>query len=174
MLTRSDIAREFDQTAPALFGYLRHMGLAEADALDVVQTSFLKLVGAKPEEFVSPRAWLYTVARRTAIDRFRKKSEVLASGDTSFDMQDLHPDGLETLLCQESNAELWQAFATLPAGEQELLRLYILEELDYPELASILGKSEGALRVAVFRARAHLREALSAATSLAAESEVSA
>lgn len=174
MMTRSDIAREFDLNAPALFGYLRHMGLAEADAGDVLQSAFLKLLGASPSELKSPRAWLYTVARRTAIDRFRKKTEILAGDDSVFELRDGQPDGLEALLREEENVALWQAFALLPANEQELLRLYILDELDYPELAVVLGKSEGALRVAVFRARGHLRKALSAATALAAESEASA
>lgn len=170
MTTRQDIANHFDQHAGALFGYLRHMGLAEADAYDVLQTTFLKLIESGPAQLQTPKAWLYAVGRRAAIDRLRRRVEAPLPDDEGPAAPD-DGDALDSLLRDEQNAELWRAFSRLPAEDQELLRLHILDSMDYEELALVLQRSPGALRVALFRARARLRRELNVPSGDALESE---
>jgi len=48
----------------------------------------------------------------------------------------------------------------LPRTERQVLLLSTVEELETPEVAKVLGRSESAVRALLFRARTRLRERL--------------
>jgi RNA polymerase sigma-70 factor, ECF subfamily len=48
----------------------------------------------------------------------------------------------------------------LPRAERQVLLLSTVEELETPEVAKVLGRSEAAVRALLFRARTRLRERL--------------
>lgn len=61
----------------------------------------------------------------------------------------------------ETQQQIRRAFRSLPAYLQATVTLALVEGLAYKEIADLLGESEGAIRVRVFRAvralRKHLR-----------------
>ena len=66
----------------------------------------------------------------------------------------------EAVLAAEQRAEVAGAFRRLRADQQEVLALRVLGGLSAAQVGEVLGKSEGAVRVAQHRALRSLREAM--------------
>jgi RNA polymerase sigma-70 factor (ECF subfamily) len=118
-------------------------------------------------------AWLFTIAHRRVADVFRRRSrrrEVAL--DEAVQMTDRGgraalPGPLpavggpeEAVLAAERRAEVAGAFRSLRADQQEVLALRVLGGLSATQVGEVLGKSEGAVRVAQHRALRSLREAM--------------
>jgi RNA polymerase sigma-70 factor, ECF subfamily len=116
-------------------------------------------------------AWLFTIAHRRVADHFRRRSrrrEVEldeAVHATDRDGRGPLPGRLpavagpeEAVLAAERRAEVAGAFRRLRADQQEVLALRVLGGLSAVQVAEVLGKSEGAVRVAQHRALRSLRE----------------
>jgi RNA polymerase sigma-70 factor (ECF subfamily) len=118
-------------------------------------------------------AWLFTIAHRRVADVFRRRSrrrEVAL--DEAVQMTDRGgraalPVPLpavggpeEAVLAAERRAEVAGAFRRLRADQQEVLALRVLGGLSATQVGEVLGKSEGAVRVAQHRALRSLREAM--------------
>jgi RNA polymerase sigma-70 factor (ECF subfamily) len=104
-------------------------------------------------------AWLFTIAHRRVADVFRRRSrrrEVAL--DETVDPAVGGPE--EALLAAERRAEVAWAFRRLRADQQEVLALRVLGGLSAAQVGEVLGKSEGAVRVAQHRALRSLREAM--------------
>jgi RNA polymerase sigma-70 factor (ECF subfamily) len=112
-------------------------------------------------------AWLFTIAHRRVADHFRRRSR---RREVALD-EATHPEGLvgslpavagpeEALLAAERRAEVAGAFRRLRADQQEVLALRVLGGLSAVQVGEVLGKSEGAVRVAQHRALRSLREAM--------------
>jgi RNA polymerase sigma-70 factor (ECF subfamily) len=118
-------------------------------------------------------AWLFTIAHRRVADHFRRRyrrqevalDEALPGGTG--------PDGgarpgaapavagpEEALLAAERRAEVAGAFRRLRPDQQEVLALRVLGGLSAAQVGEVLGKSEGAVRVAQHRALQSLRTAM--------------
>jgi RNA polymerase sigma factor (sigma-70 family) len=113
----------------------------------------------------SGRGWLFGIARnqlanyarrQRVSDRYRRKlamERTVVDDDAALAFErlaDLH--GLR--------AELSAALATMPVGQVDAIRLRVLDELSFQEVARRLGCSEGAARVRVTRGLTHLAEVL--------------
>jgi len=118
-------------------------------------------------------AWLFTIAHRRVADHFRRRSrrrEVAL--DETVHLTDRGGRGAlpgplpsvggpeEELLAAERRAEVAGAFRRLRADQQEVLALRVLGGLSAAQAAEVLGRSEGAVRVAQHRALRSLREAM--------------
>lgn len=103
-------------------------------------------------------AWLYGIARNVVLEsgRAARSNALFPTPErTSTD------DGPELRAVASDDArELRSAFARLSADEQELLELRVVGELSAPDVARILGKRPGAVRMAQVRALRHLRAAV--------------
>lgn len=140
------------QYAPAVYrlAYAR-MG-SRADAEDVMQETFLRLVKAKPvfENEVHAKAWLLRVAANCANDLFRlpwRKREEPLEEEISI------PEKPET-------GGVAEAVFSLPAKYRIPIHLYYYEGFSIVEIAKVTGKREGTVKSQLFRARALLRDKL--------------
>jgi len=132
-------------------------------AEEATQQTFVKAWQAA-SSFESSRdlgPWLATIARRTAIDLYRRESrrrtERLeeSAGDVAA-VVDL-PEGVERAY------DVWavrQAIDDLPADEREVVRLQHLDELTQTEVAERLGLPVGTVKSRSFRAHRRLAEQL--------------
>ncbi|MAS34688.1 MAG: hypothetical protein CL610_11820 [Anaerolineaceae bacterium] len=102
-------------------------------------------------------AWLLGIARRKAMDHFRQQPRL-----TQLDMADETPSSaapLESAIEQQlTMAQVIQALDLLVPERAEALRLRIFGELKMAEVAAIMGKSEGAVKMLVARALEDLRQ----------------
>ena len=115
-------------------------------------------------------AWLFTIAHRRVADVFRRRSrrrEVALDEAVDPAQRGGRPGSLpavagqeEAVLAAEWRAEVAGAFQRLRADQQEVLALRVLGGLSATQVGEVLGKSEGAVRVAQHRALRSLREAI--------------
>jgi RNA polymerase sigma factor (sigma-70 family) len=133
---------------------------AETFALAFV--SWPRLRG-RPEEEV--RAWLFTVARRQ-VSRYLRRGRVerRAVQRLGVAVPSLHEDDVaaieERAGFSELRAALGAELARLSVEQREALRLRVVEERSYAEVALLLGVSEQAARARVSRGLRALAGAL--------------
>ncbi len=106
-------------------------------AREVVQDTFLKLCDQSHEDVQSHLAqWLYTVCRNRALDVVRKEKPMKALSDPDHTLADqqaqLPSAGLEQA---EMSRQLAQAMRSLPANQQEVIRLKFQHGLSYKDIA---------------------------------------
>lgn len=105
---------------------------------------------------------LYTIARNTVIDHYRKKHE--ESVGLSDEMKERIPDRkqniIEKLSIKQEIEYLISVMRELKDEYQEVLLLKFVEDLPNDEIAKITGKSEGSTRVLIHRAIKSLEKAL--------------
>src|SRR5437764_2717422 len=126
----------------------RSYPLSRADAGDVAQTTWLRLVEnldriREPEHL---GAWLATTARRESFRHLRLHGRELPSDEADV-FESPGDDPLEiALLTEERDLALWRAFARLSERCQTLLRLLVSEdEPSYEAIGAALGMPVGAI-----------------------------
>lgn len=144
----AELARAY---APAIFRLAYARTGSRADAEDIMQEVFVRLLRAEPDfaDRAHARAWLLRVAANCANDWFRAPWRRREGPLTDSLPAPEHEDG-----------GVVEAVLALPAKYRTAVHLYYYEELSVAEIAKITGKSESAVKSRLFRARAMLREAL--------------
>ena len=146
--TPAELARAY---APAIYRLAYARTGSRADAEDIMQEVFVRLLRAGPDfaDRAHARAWLLRVAANCANDWFRAPWRRRDGPLTDSLPAPEHEDG-----------GVVEAVLALPAKYRTAVHLYYYEELSVAEIAKITGKSESAVKSRLFRARAMLREAL--------------
>ena len=144
----AELARAY---APAIYRLAYARTGSRADAEDIMQEVFVRLLRAGPDfaDRAHARAWLLRVAANCANDWFRAPWRRREGPLTDSLPAPEHEDG-----------GVVEAVLALPAKYRTAVHLYYYEELSVAEIAKITGKSESAVKSRLFRARAMLREAL--------------
>ena len=164
-----DSARWFAEEVHAhdasLKAYLRHAYPAVRDPEDVVQESYLRVWKTRSAHPIrSAKAFLFTVARRLALDVLRRerRSPVESVGELpALGVLDDGPAVPDVVNQQEKVELLIAAIDVLPARCREVVILHKLRLLPAREVAERLGISEkgGEIQVkrGLDRVRAYLR-----------------
>lgn len=137
--------------------------LRDADrAADATQAAFVNAWRAAarfdPTHALAP--WLYTIARRTAIDAYRRERRMESTDPSALDTVSV-PDPEPGLLV--SMWEAWQvrlAVDALPSDEQQVVRLSWFDGLSHPEIAERLAVPVGTVKSRSHRAHRRLAAAL--------------
>jgi RNA polymerase sigma factor (sigma-70 family) len=132
-----------------LWSIARGMHLREADAADVVQMTWLRLV-EKINSIREPErlgAWLATTARRECYGISRHAAREWPGDPEGWDDFDSGADPLDTaLLRDERDAALWQAFAALKPSCRTLLRVLMADPApSYLEVSAALRIPVGSI-----------------------------
>ena len=164
--------------APKLLGYLSGLARAYDRSVveDLLQQTFMKvhLARAVYVRGADPLPWIYTIAHRSFLDhtRGRRRSPIcFAKGDDvlpeiATDVQGRIVDHQPSRSLDEAaHAALLDAMEGLPEMQRLALVTTKLEERTMVEAASILGTTEGALKVRAHRAYSALRTILSEAVA---------
>ena len=143
------LARRF---APAIYRLAYARTGSRADAEDVMQEVFLRLVRHRPvfDSEAHARAWLLKVASNCATDLFRlpwRRREEPLEEDVSA------PE-------EPGEGSVTEAVLSLPARYRVPVHLYYYEGYSVAEIARLLGKSEGTVKSHLYRARNLLRDKL--------------
>lgn len=128
------------------------------DAEDVTERVFLSALAALPrfeergDEGSTFRVWLFRIARN-AISNHRRtlaRRREAPAGSGEHAPADLEPDRLA--LRNEEEARAWAAVARLPADRRRAVILRFVEEMSTAEIAAVMERSQGAVRVLIHRA----------------------
>lgn len=147
---------------------LRALGNAD-DAADTAQEAFVRAWLALPtfRQDSRFRTWLYRIVINLSINRMPRLRREL-NDLTHDEMADIPEpaasslDPLTRLELQEQRTLLHHEIDRLPEQYRLLVSLRYQHELSYDEIAAMLGLPVGTVKTGLFRAKARLREALSA------------
>ncbi len=136
------------------------------DAEDAAQETFLRFLKQRKRwaEIHDQRAWLARTVWRVALDRRRSAPEV-ALNDAAEAVRQLRAQGAsaeQIAADAQMTVLLARLIAALPRELRDPLTLSMTEEMNSAEIAEVLEIPEGTVRVRLMRARALLREKLSA------------
>jgi RNA polymerase sigma factor (sigma-70 family) len=158
------LAELVPELSPMLWHVARSAGLSAADAEDVVQQAWLRLVSHLDQlsQPGSVASWLVTTTRREA---WRRRSagrrQFPADQDWLADQPDRDPDAAEQAVMDEERRELWAALAQLSPRCQQLLRIVaFVPRPDYDAVAAGLGIPRGSIGPTRGRCLAKLRALL--------------
>jgi RNA polymerase sigma factor (sigma-70 family) len=136
-----------DRYSRLLWAIAAQHRLGGADAADVFQTTWLRLVEhvGRLSDPARVGAWLATTARRECLRVLRASGRQVPVGD---DLPEIatHPDLDEQLVRADRDATLWQAFSCLRPRDQELLLMLVAEsEPSYDDIAVALDMPIGSI-----------------------------
>lgn len=125
----------------------------EHDAQDAIQDTFCRYLEKKPEfrDEEHEKAWLIRVATNICRDMIRFRIR--------------HPkvsiDEVENTLAAPEQKEILRELLELPARQKTVIYLHYVEGYQVKEIADILGITESAVKVRLFRGRKKMRDMVS-------------
>ena len=147
----------FRDVQPSLLRYLR---VIATDPEDVAGETWVQVVSGLrrfrggEQDF---RAWLFTIARNRAADagRSRARRPAVPLDMTELDMTEAAqlttPDAADQALEMLSTQTTLAMITSLPPDQAEIIMLRVVAGLDTGDVARIVGKTPGAVRVAAHR-----------------------
>jgi len=157
-------AQLYRMVQPGLLRYLRGMALDAAE--DVAADAWVEVVRGL-EGFSGPAqgftAWVFTIARRKAIDRSRYEGRRLTS--TLPENENLGPrlpDVAELVEQAQATEAALAMVRSLPPDQAEVILLRVVAGLEIAQVAEMMGRSNGAIRVLTHRGLQRLGTTLAA------------
>jgi RNA polymerase sigma factor (sigma-70 family) len=142
-----------------LWKYVHRLAGDRTVAAELVQDVWLRVLRALPNlrDGARLRSWLFAIAHRVVMDRFREEYRRLPEAVVDVDeIADLD----EPEAAADQLEDLQDAMGRLPTTEREVLVLFYLRELTLAQIAEVLGVPVGTVKSRLFRARRLLRHAL--------------
>ncbi len=158
----AELTAIYEERRGELFAFLVGMTRDDQVAEDILQDTFLRLIrearaGRMPDQV---RAWLYRTAANAAIDRSRRGATLLRLLPRLLDRSD-PPRPESEFLRSERDAELNAALARL-APDRRAALLLAARGFSGAEVAGLIGRTDGATRTLLCRARLEMRDILEA------------
>lgn len=150
----------YRSTYPGLLAYARRRLWGRTEADDAVSETFARAyrrIGDFRWTGGGFVAWLYGILRNVVLESQRRdrRTDLVLPGEQRFE-----DDCLDGVLLDEETAAVRAAFASLSPEDQEVLELRVIADLAADEVAVVVGKRPGAVRMAQSRALGRLRIAL--------------
>lgn len=139
----------------------RFLGSPEAGE-DVAQEAFVK-IWRNADRFDpargSGKTWLYTIVRNTTRDHLRRQRLrwLVGLDDLSITPVDPAPNQENQTVDRAKLRAVQAEILGLPDAQRMALLLSTTEELETTEIATIMGRSQGAVEQLIVRARRRLR-----------------
>lgn len=156
-----DLVERYQQPIHALIWRLL-AGRARHRVEDLVQETFVRVLralpGFDPAGPASLSTWMLTIATRLALNEMRRpEAEALHDEPPGTERTDAAAER------RRLGAAIAAGMATLPDGQRAVLVLREYHGLDYQDIAAVLELDLGTVKSRLARARAALREHLTAA-----------
>ncbi len=161
---RAAFERIYNLLVDDLYSYVRGQCRNETVAEDIVANVFLKAwrsaSGYRPSSHTF-RRWIFTIARNEVRDYWRASQRTLPM--VEFDISDeRHPEVEADPV--EVRRLVQQALSTLTDEQRQVVVLRYFSNKSHEEIATILGKREGAVRAQLMRALRQMRKVMGDAT----------
>ncbi|MDQ3549850.1 MAG: sigma-70 family RNA polymerase sigma factor [Chloroflexota bacterium] len=145
----------YRQYLPQLYRYVRSRLPTDEEAADITQSVFLKALEALPSyqgRGIPFAAWLFRIARNALIDVSRRQRPAVAWQDLPEAQQP------EATAQHDALSQFDALIAPLDEHQREILVLRFVVGLPTREIAAIVGKSDGAVRMQLSRSLRTLKE----------------
>ncbi|WP_219836549.1 RNA polymerase sigma factor [Paenibacillus sp. R14(2021)] len=158
----SELMRRYQRKILAFIYHMLKSAKLELLAEDLCSETFYKAyrsLHSFREVDASFSTWLYTIARNTVLSELRKQK----AGNVSFDEVGFTPIAPpeavpeQRLLQSERMSMVREAINSLPEKQRSALILREYDQLDYQEIANILGQTVSSVKSLLFRARSSVK-----------------
>lgn len=155
----------YDELYDRVYRYTAFRVNAE-DVEDLVSDVFVKALENLHRYEVRPGAkfssWVFRIAHNRIIDFYRREKDILGleeHEELMWEIPDTNtPDPQMHLLRREEAQTIRRVLKKLPDIQREVLELKFLEEFSNADIAHIIGKSEGNVRVIQLRALREMKK----------------
>lgn len=133
--------------------YVKSLDIAE----DLAQDVFVYiLINKKKYKFeYSLKTYLYTIAKSKALNYIKREKRIIELDEEQFeDLEELE----EKVFKNERAENLRKAIQKLKTEYQNIIYLADIEELSYKEIGHILKKTDGSVKILIYRARKALKQ----------------
>ncbi|GGH24319.1 RNA polymerase sigma factor [Paenibacillus segetis] len=158
----SELMRRYQRKILAFVYHMLKSAHLELLAEDLCSETFYKAfrsLNSFREVDASFSTWLYTIARNTVLSELRKQRSanipLEESGYVPVASSDVVPE--QAILRSEKVSMVREAINNLPEKQRSALILREYDQLDYQEIAGILGQSVSAVKSLLFRARSSVK-----------------
>ncbi|OPA81456.1 RNA polymerase subunit sigma-24 [Paenibacillus selenitireducens] len=161
----AELMRRYQRKIIAFIFHMLKSAQLELLAEDLCSETFYKAfrsLNSFREVDASFSTWLYTIARNTVLSELRKQKASSVSLDESGLMPiastDIAPE--QEVLRSEKVNLVREAINNLPEKQRSALILREYDQMDYQEIANILGQTVSSVKSLLFRARASVKNQL--------------
>ena len=116
-----------------------------------------------PTDIENPSAFLYKIARNLVIDYYRQKDQKKTISTEDIRISDPRTDLEERAIFSSDLDIVKSALGDLKEDYQTVIIWHYLDDLSIPEIAKMLRKPEGTVRVSLHRALKALKSELNSA-----------
>ena len=155
----------YERYVDAIYRYCVTRVSSPADAEDATSLTFARAFGALPTYRPRPelagegvRSWLFTIAHNVVVSGYRSRRPTSPLADADL-LVDPDPPPEEQANAAERREVLLGSVARLSDDQRRVVELR-LAGLSGPEIAAVLGRSHGAIKMLQFRAIDRLRTLL--------------
>jgi len=150
--------------------FLYRMVQNQAVAEELAQEVFLRVYRSRHSYEPTARftTWLFRIATHLALNQIRDRRHEKGSESLDVDqgdgvvlqVADRLPTVEQSLLRQSRLNEVREAIESLPAKQKAAVLMHKYQEMEYSQIAKVLGCSESAVKSLLFRAYETLRSRL--------------
>jgi RNA polymerase sigma-70 factor (ECF subfamily) len=145
-----DIESIYRMYGEYIYRYIYGMVRNKAEAEDLLQDTFIKVMKAESSEIENMKSWLITIARYTIYDHWRRERRRLK----------LRPFIREKKRDIDLKLDIEREIEKLPPKLKEVIILREINQLNYKEISDILDVEIGTVKSRLSRARIKLGESL--------------
>lgn len=157
--SRSAFVALYQRYLPRVYRYVYRQVGNQQDAEDLTASVFTEALESLDDyrEQGSFAGWLFTIAHRRVVDRYRQQRERVSLEEVAPALSNSGP-GPEALASRRDRlGRVAQALDELTPDRQEALALRFFGQLSNKEVAQVMGRSEAAVKMLVYRAIRQLR-----------------
>lgn len=151
----------YDDLAPKLYGFIFSRTSSKEMAEDLSQEVFVKLIehiksfDPKKGKFT---VWFWRMARNTLIDHYRQKKPIPFSRFEESEVEEMVIAEIPDTDNVMSHRKVRELIKTFNEEEQELFEMRFVAEMPYKDIAKIMEKPEGTLRVSALRLKEKIQK----------------
>ena len=152
----------YDKYVDKIYRFIFIKVSSQEIAEDLCSETFLRgwQVFKEREDIENPPAFLYQIARNLIIDHYREKGKAKIVSPEIVPIVDPNPGVEEKMALSSDIDNIRTALVSLGGEYQDVIIYRYLDELSISEIAKIMEKSEGTVRVTLHRALKALKNKL--------------
>lgn len=154
----------YDQLVVPIYRYIYYR-VSRSEAEDLTETVFLRAWEKRRKYRKRPEcsftSWVFRIAHNVVVDFYRanaKMEKVELTDEIEGESRECDPAAAAQLGFDQK--ELATAVRRLPEIQQQVIVLKFINDLENAEIAEVIGKSVGSVRVIQFRALSKLKDLL--------------
>ena len=162
-MDKKEFSEFYDKNIDKVFRFVYLRVDTTETAQDLTSLAFLKLWKRQDSEISNPTAFLYRIARNQIIDFYRARSKKPISLDKVGEIADFQvaqPTFAQKIELTLETERIKKVLHNIKSVYADVIIWHYVDDLSSKEIAQILNKKEGNVRVIIHRALQALKEQL--------------